>query len=425
MDIAINDVGQLRKSLKVVVSTKEISEKYQEKYQYIQENIRVKGFRPGHIPANVIARKYGDAISNEVKAEILQEALSSIEEKNALKIMGEPQFKEEKPFKLDSDWSFEFTIDIQPQFELPTYKQMEVKKTEVQISEEEITSRIDTIRRSKGTLIVVENEATQEEDHLVCDLCITIGDAKIYEKANYNIEVKNTEVFGLSIGKDLLIGKKVGETVEATLPIPETYEVAEHRGKDAKFTCKVLEIKRMKLADLNDGFAKEIGCENVEDLKNKLREQMKIEKEMHVEMQVEDELLEKLLKDLKVTLPEEFIKDRLEHAKKDFFHHQKEHEKKEDSVIEEEWKKEEEKANIQWRERITEYFLINRISEIENVEVTEQDLEEHFRQVAWQFRRWPNEIRSQYEKMGMMDEVKYDIKKRKVMVILRENAKYV
>ncbi len=422
MEIVINDLGQLRKQIKVAVPLEEIQKKYQDKLSYVQKNIQIRGFRPGKIPARVVQLKFGQAMNAEVKAELLHEIFEKLETEHKIRILGEPNLPKEWNVTADAPATLEFTVDSQPNFELAQYKGLEVKQTEVQISEEELTEHLNLLRRSKGTLMVVENEPTQEEDFLIADVLITVGETKIWEKANSNINVADTSLYGLAIPKDKLVGRKVGEAVEFTLPIPADYEIEEHRGKEAKISFKVQEIKRLKLADLDDTFAVNLGCTNLDDLKGRLREQMLSDKKTHQEVQTEEELLERLLTNLNVELPEAFIADRVAHAKEHFEKHKKE---QGETDIEAKWKEEEPKLYQEWRERVKEFFLISRIVEIEKVSVTEEDLNEYFHQMSWQLHRWPNEIRNQYEQLDMMDEVKYEVRKRKVMSILRENAKYI
>lgn len=423
MEISVQEVGQMRKSIKINVPAEELLKKYQEKMKYLRENVVIRGFRVGKAPERVIERKYGEALEGEVKNEILQEAFASLEKDQKFKILGEPQFKEESPFQKGSAWSFEFIVDIQPEFTLPNYKGLEVKKTTLQISDEEVNDRLQIILRSRGTLEVVEKQPSQEDDMMVGDVTIKVADTTVWEKANSNLPVRDTTVYGFSIPKDKLIGHQVGEVIELTLPVPETYEIVEHRGKEAKFTYKIAELKRMKLPELNDAFAISLTCENVQDLKTKLREQMLIEKQMHYDMQVEEELFERVMSAVTITLPEAFIADRIAHSKEHFEEHMKE--KGETQNIEEEWKKQEEKIRREWHDRMKEFLVVNRIASESEIEVSEYDLEQHFRQIASQVRRWPNEIRNQYEKSGMMDEVRYDLKKQKVMEVLRTHANFV
>lgn len=423
MEISVQEVGQMRKSIKISVPAEELLKKYQEKIKYLRENVHIRGFRVGRVPERVLEHKYAEAIEGEIKNEILHEAFASLEKDHKFKILGEPQFKEESPFQKGVTWSFEFIIDIQPEFELPNYKGLEIKKTEIKISDEEVNERIKLIQRSRGTLEVVEGQPTQEEDTMIGHLNISVGETKLWEKENSNLPVRDTVIYGIQFPKDKLVGKKIGETIEFTATLPQDYEIAEQRGKEAKITYNITEIKRMKLADLNDEFALQLGCTNLQDLNEQVRKQMLIEKQMHYDMQVEEELFERVMNGINITLPSAFIEDRIAHSKEHFEEHAKE--KGEVKNVEEEWKKQEEKLRQEWAERMKDFLVVNRIASQENIEVSENDIEHHFQQIASQVRRWPNEIRSQYEKTGMMDEVRYDLRKQKVMELLRTNARFV
>lgn len=317
------------------------------------------------------------------------------------------------------DYKVEFTLDLQPEFEVPAYEKLQWIQENNAVTEEDLSLSLEEIRERRGEFVLAENAVSQKRDMLIGDLEIKAESEVLFSQKNTNIFVLDTRVKGIPVEKAFLLNHKVGDVLKKNLVLPETYEAEKDRGKNVELSFSIAEIKRLQLPAMDDNFAKEVGCENLEALKKNLQNQIKHEKEHQSEEKSLHLLLHQLIEETKLELSEEFIKDKIVEMQA----RQKRDPQKQETEEEKAKKEAELKQSIIWE--LKEYLIISKIAEKENIEVTEDEVDDYIKAIAHIYRKWPTEIKKEYEENGYIEEIRYKAKVSKVLEFLKKNAKVV
>ena len=236
------------------------------------------------------------------------------------------------------------------------------------------------------------------------------------------IQVGYVNLLGIPVGKQVLLGHKTGDVCEFETIFPDNFHMQEHRARPGSIRFSVKEVKRVKLPELDDEFARELGFKDLADLKEKAKEMIKANKEREAEAHLESEICKKIIEMTPLQLPDGLLDEKMEIARENFRQQLKKAnfpaEKIEDHV-----KEQEEKLKEQVEFQLKEYLIVGKIAQQEKLGMTDEEIEEYHREIAIQQQKWPTETKKEYEESGMVEEVKYQVKMHKVLHFLLENAK--
>ncbi len=283
------------------------------------ENVTIKGFRKGHAPREVFEKNYGveslyadalDVIFNNKVKELYEdkELVQSICGQFEPVVEGEEKIERGKPFEVS------LRFDVYPEFNLPTYKGIEVKKADTEVTDKDVTEAIDAFRsqraekKAKAEQVIALNDIAQFDfEGFVDGKAFEGGAAKGYElKIGSHQFIPGFE--------EQMVGMKAGETKDVIVTFPENYGAKELAGKEAKFVVTVHEVKEEVLPELTDEFVKSLNIENVntveemkahklEDLKNR---KAQAEKDRQLD-EIINNILDNTVIDMPVALEEERI----------------------------------------------------------------------------------------------------------------------
>ena len=267
MKVTVENKKGLNKDLKVLIDKKTIETYVEEKYNEIKKTVTLKGFRPGKVPKEVLKRQFGKSIYGEVLDKVLKETSTKALEENKIKPAGQPKI-DLKSYGEDKDLEYIISITELPKVELKSIENIKIDAYNVKIDSKETELRIKEIAKNQNNFVAKKDgEKAIKGDLVVFDYKATIA-AKEFQGG----EGKNTQIV---LGKDLfikgfdkqLLGVKKNEskTVEAVLP--ENYPQKEFVNKEAKFVCKILEVKKPVETKIDDEFAKNLGAKDLSDLK--------------------------------------------------------------------------------------------------------------------------------------------------------------
>jgi len=278
----------------------------------ISKNVSIKGFRKGHVPASVIKARYKDTIKEEVARKYIIENLNKIVEENNLRPVTDAVRIQE--IELNGDkLVIKFTIEVEPEFELKEYKGLEFEVPEIKVTDEEVERVLETIRKEHyeeaGDDAVVE-EGDRVEIHYKIE-----SDKGEKEENNLTVEIGANQLRP-EIEKEI-IGKKKGDVIVVE-NVPLINEKGEEFGK-AKVEVKILNI--YKLPELNDEFIKKIGyAENLEEAKEKIRENLKKELEEVRKFDLKQRITDKLVEmHSDIEVPKTLLESQLNEVINDYY----------------------------------------------------------------------------------------------------------
>jgi len=317
MDIKVNDISSVKKKLAIKIDPETIKKKLEGIYNRLRKKAKIKGFRPGKAPLNLIRRLYREQARAEAVEDLIQEAYSTALAEKELTPLARPEIEGLSFPEDDSLISFEATIEIAPVFEIEDYDDIKLEKPEVKVGEEEVEAELDKLRQSMAQYKTIDERPAREGDVLVIDFVGRI-DGEEFEGGK-------AEDFTIEIGSGRFIpeleaqlaGLESGQTYDLEATFPEDYHKKELAGKAAVFTVTVKAIREKELPELDDDLAIQISggeMETLAELREKMTEYVTSSKESEARSKLIDELMAALREKVDFELPECLVKDEEESA---------------------------------------------------------------------------------------------------------------
>ena len=389
-------------------------------FKKISPKYKVDGFRKGKAPRNIFERNFPGQIVMEA-ADILidQEYKRILTEGKILPIL-EPKIDVVKVN--DDELEVNFSFILEPSVTLGEYKNLGVKKETVKVSKEEVQQKIDELLKSYTELVIKEKGAVENGDVAVIDF-EGFKDGVAFEGGkgeNYSLEIgSHSFIPGFEEG---IIGMKKGEEKDLTLTFPEEYQEESLAGKEVVFKVKVNEIKTKEVPELDKDFFEDLGMEDVktkEDLEKKMKEEIKVQKEEEAEKKYIDALLEKAVSNMTIELDEEIIEAEAEAMYNDFMNHMSAQGITEELYLKYAGTTKEDIVDHMKKEaevRLKNSYLLNAIIKEEQIEADEKEALDQIKDLAQKYNMTEEDVKSS---LGGEDAVKYDIKVRKVIDLMK------
>ena len=387
-------------------------------YRRLAPQISLPGFRKGKVPRHIVEGFMGrESLLNEVLDSMVYEVTGKAIEEQELDAAGMPKIED-----LDLDpVSFTAIVALRPEVELGDYKAIRVPYEVDEVTDESVAARIDSIRESMGGWETVERPP-EMGDLLNLDARGEIEGEEFWTREDgvlYLDEDGSVPVTGFP---QAMVGAEPGQETEFTLSIPEDFRDASIAGKEASFTVTVNEVRERSLPELNDEFAQSLpdGYENLEDLQNSVKEAMTADAAARLEQEYETDVIKALIDGTTIAIPPVMLENetnRIQNTQEQMI--ERANIRMDDYLrsigrTEEEVRQE---AEEEAEQRIRRTFALNKVSELENIEVTEQEIDERFNEMYAGQRMRRQERRSRRESLD--DMLKYE----KTVALLVEIAK--
>ena len=389
-------------------------------FKKISPKYKVDGFRKGKAPRNIFERNFPGQIVMEA-ADILidQEYKRILTEGKILPIL-EPKIDVVKVD--DNELEVNFSFILEPSVTLGEYKNLGVKKETVKVSKEEVQQKIDELLKNYTELVIKEEGTVENGDVAVIDF-EGFKDGVAFDGGkgeNYSLEIgSHSFIPGFEEG---IIGMKKGEEKDLTLTFPKEYQEESLAGKEVVFKVKVNEIKTKEVPELDKDFFEDLGMEDVktkEDLEKKMKEEIKAQKEEEAEKKHIDALLEKAVSNMTIELDEEIIEAEAEAMYNDFMSHMSAQGITEELYLKYAGTTKEDIVDHMKKEaetRLKNSYLLNAIIKEEQIEADEKEADEQIKDLAKKYNMTEEDVKSS---LGGEDAVKYDIKVRKAIDLMK------
>ena len=319
MSVQVEKLEKNMAKLTIEVSAEEFDAAIEQAYQKDKKKISLPGFRKGKAPRKMIEKMYGTGVFYEDAANIvIPKAYSEAAKECGEEIVSQPEIS---VTQIGAGQPFIFTAEValKPAVTLGDYKGVEVEKTPVEVSEEEVDKEVDKERENNSRTIDVDDRAVEKGDMI---------------KLNFEGFVDGTpfeggkaEDYSLTIGsgsfipgfEDQLIGAKIGEEVEVNGTFPEEYHAAELKGKPAVFKCTVNEIKVKELPEADDEFAKDVSeFDTLAEYKDDIRAKLLEKKTADAKREKQNKTVAKAVENATMEIPEAMITEQVRRMADDF-----------------------------------------------------------------------------------------------------------
>lgn len=314
MKVTLEDLTPVQKRLQVEIPGDRVALEFDRAVRTIGRNVKIKGFRKGKAPKSLIKRYHGDLIREEVLRELIRKTFPKALKEVDQKLIAEPQLDNAGDLREGEPFNYSALLDLWPEFELPEYKGIKIERPKVEVTEEEVDEQLQALRRHFGYIEPVEEDRpVQEGDIVIVDYEGFLEGEPVegLKEENYYLEV-GSGYFNEEFEKKL-IGARKGIETEISVSYSEDALNERVAGKTIFYKVLVRDIRKRVLPELDDEFAAKFGPDykNVQDLRDRMRQQLEQDKKAAQERAVRQQLIDRLLNAVEFPIPESLVEKKL------------------------------------------------------------------------------------------------------------------
>jgi len=414
---AIEQLSPTTKKLKINIPSDVITSETNTVYNKLRATSKIPGFRPGKIPQAILEKKFSKNVEAEVIEKIVPEFyIKAIKEAN-LEPISYPHIDDKIELVPGQPLSFTVTIEVKPEIGELKYQDIVLKEKTFSVENDEIEKTLTLMQESKALYSVTE-DALKEDD-----MAIINADAYIADSLNEDLSYKD---YPLVLNAEsmpekfinALIGKKKGETAEVSLTFESDHPNKTVAGKEVLFKVQITEAKKKNIPPLDDDFAKEANCSTIEELKNKIRDNLHTMKKSQINLEYKKEILNELVRVHSFDVPDSMVEGEIDSL---IYKAKQDAEKKGEPLrSDEELKKEFVTTAI---DNVKSVLLLEAIGKKEKIEATEDDIKKAIIETAARNNLKPEEVTKLYSvREGSMDALKSRLFADKVLDFILEKA---
>ena len=426
MSLQVEKLEHNMAKLTIEVPAEDVEKALQAAYLKERKRISLPGFRKGKVPRQMIEKMYGpEVFYDDAANHMISEAYGKAYDECELEIVSQPkvevtQLEKGKPFIFTAE------VAVKPEVTLGEYKGLKVDKVSVEVTDEEVDAEIEKERERNARTVEVTDRAVQDKDEVTLDFEGFV-DGEAFEGGK-------GEDYPLTIGsgafipgfEDQLIGAEIGKKMEVKVTFPEEYQAKELAGKEAVFKCTVKAIKAKELPELDDEFASDVSeeGETMDEYKAEVRGKIKERKEREAKEKKENQTVEQAVANAEIDLPEPMVDLQARQMADDFARRIMQQGMSLEQYFQFTGLSEEkmmEELKPQAEKRIRTRLVLEAIVAAENIEVSDERLEEELKKMADAYQMEVDKLK---EFMGENEkkQMKEDIAVQEAVTLITEAA---
>lgn len=417
MQATITDAGTLRKKLTVTYAAAEVNARREQVLKKFAGQVKLDGFRPGKSSKALVEKRFGSAAEQQAREELSDEGFKQGVAQHQLKPIG--PLKNESS-STDNGLTFSVSFEVKPTIELPAPSALSVANTEITVADADLAEALNALCKRAGTLGPLnEGETVQEDDSITLVGSVTVAGKEVRKLHDFHHLVGGYSLLGKAPAEVIaaFAGKGIGAEVRFSTTLPGSFAPVEAANQPAEVAVTVQSAQRQRPATPDDALAKRLGVESIDDLKARLRDQLKQQKELEQHQKQITELTDALLAKTSFAVPPELlagmiaenVDPRVAQAEKEGKSADEIAKLKSDGAAEAE-------------KSLKRYLLIDAVAEAHQVQVSRDDLESQIQMAAQRSGRKPQEIADQLGKSGQVNQVVQEIREAKALEVLLDKV---
>ena len=424
MQVTVEDLSTVKKKLHIEIPRDKVSLELDSAYNQLKKTAKIKGFRPGKVPRSVLERMFKKDVHADVTSRLIQESFVNAIKENDLKIIGNPQLD---PPELNDDGPFAYnaTIEVSPKLEDLDFNGLSLEKTDYQVNEADIESQLKKLQKNMAQLVPIdEDRAAERGDAALIDF-EGLKDGKPFA------ETQKTENFTVKIGEgkvleDLengIIGMRPGENKEIKVKFPGDYFNKKLANLEIDFQVTLNQIRQEILPEIDDELAKKTGnYKTLDELRQALTENLKDGFAKRIEQELNEQIFEALLEKQDFEVPETMVEYELnsivDEAERSFAYR---------NVSMEDMGLTKEGLAEKYRDtavkQVKRHLILTKLIEQENLELTDDELETGFTEMAGSLGQSADEIKGFYnQNADKLDYFKHALLEKKAIKLIIEHS---
>ncbi|WP_294478365.1 trigger factor [uncultured Ruminococcus sp.] len=419
---ATNNVGTNSYELEIEIPAKDFEDALQKAYMRAKKNIALPGFRKGKAPRKLIEKTYGEEVFFEDAINLLYApVVNGAIDESGLDLVCQPtievtEINKENGVKLTAKCT------TRPEVEVKDYKGIEVEKTVNAVTDEDVQKKLDELREKNARIVTVDDRAAENGDTVKID----------FEgfKDGVAFDGGKAEDFDLELGsgqfipgfEDQIVGHSTGEEFEINVTFPEEYQVKDLAGAAAVFKINLKSISKKELPELDDDMVKDsTDFDTVDEYKADVKTKLEEAAEKAADAKVEGDLFDKVVENMTAEIPDVMYDNRVNEMVAELEQRMAPQGISLDmymqftgQTIDTIKRGYAEQAEKQVKLRLA----LEKIAEVENVEVTDEDLENEFKNLAETYRMEVEQVKSYIR----AEDLKKDLAVGKAVDLIKESA---
>jgi len=450
--VSVEEIGPCKKKVTVEIPEETIKEMADEQYRELRRDAVLPGFRKGRAPRRLLEKRFGKETKESIKLKLLAEASEAAMKAQKLDVLTDPDIDYEHIELPETGlMKFSFEVEVRPEFELPAMEGIAVTKPKLEVTEGQIDREIEQLQRWSGVWTPREDGVVQREDQVVADVRLKVelteeektrqaalaeGKKPEEEAPRTSIpeadtKLDNAEVFVRPNGfvgpipveklDELLGGAKTGEKRITTVEVPHTFFRAEYQGRKVEVEIDIKDIKFLKPAEVDEHFLQRFGVESIGELRDRIRENLRERIENQVRSDMSDQIYQYLLDNANFELPMDIVARQAGNILQRQYISllsrglSRQH-------VDEQMEQLRAGSEEQAQEQLRTFFIMDKVAETLEIEVTEEEINGHIARVAIQRGQRPEKMKEQMERDGSLAQFRLEIRQGKCISKLLESA---
>jgi len=418
MKVNVESLSNTEMKVEVFIPKEEVTGKIEEVFKELERDAKIKGFRPGKAPRRVIEAAYGSYIFEEVSSRLVSQSFEKALEEVSIIPISRPRITKDK-IERDKEFHYTAVFEVIPEFEVKDYTGIELKKEKREVKEEDLALVLNQLReRGAQAKPIGEDREVRTGDYLIIDYVGVVDGKPIKDLKAKDAQVIVGDKRLMAEFEDNLIGIKKGEEKEFEITYPEDFQMKDVAGKKVKFTVTVKEILERILPELDDEFSKDLGEENLEGLRKRIRGDLEKRFNKESDDMLKGGLIKVLLERNPLDVPPILIENETLRLKREFAINLERHGLKPPVL------NDEAEGNFRNRaeQNVKASIILGAIARKEGVQVDEDEVDNKLIEISKSAAVSFQKVREMYEKNNMVDSLKASLVEDKVLNFLIEKS---
>ena len=397
MNFKVEAQSAVKKKLSIEIPQADVAKELDSAYRELKKNAKVKGFRPGKTPRNVLERLYGKEVRADVSSRLIQEAFMEVLKDAELNVVGMPAI-DPPELAADAPYAFDAVVEVKPELENLEIEGFKLKKTLYRPTEEELEAQIQMLRKNLAKMVPIEEARAAAAGDVI------LIDYEGFKDGQPFTETQKTTDFSMKIGDGLIhkdfddqvTGMTPGDEKTFNVTFPGDYYNDKLAGLEITFNVTLKEIRVEALPEIDDAMAKRLGkFESLDELRQQIEENLSKGYAKRQEQELHEQVFTALIAQQTFEVPDAMVAHELEsimaEAQQSFSYHNT-------SMEELGLTKEalEEKYRDTAVKQVRRHLLLGKIIEQEGMELSDEDLEKGYADMAASFNQPVDMIKKFY-----------------------------
>jgi trigger factor len=420
MQVNVQRLSPVLVEFDVEIAVDRVKSEVEKAYTSVAKTARVSGFRPGRAPRKVLAHLYGPRIAADVAQRLVDETYPQAISEQKLQPVTDPAIE---PRRLEEGKAFGYKarVEVLPVIEGVKYDGLEAKRTKVEVSPEQVTERLDQLRRSHSTLEPLKTpRPSQKGDVVTIDFTLSVDGSVIDDAGATDFQA---ELGGGQLIPEIetaLLDKNIGDQAEAKVEMPAQHPHPKLAGKSAIFSLTLKDLKERVLPEADDEFAKDVGdFETLEALKKDISGTLEKASKEESDNKLAEQLVIELVKANPVPVPPSLVQRQMQVTEQEILQRARSQGQKATGVGEELRGQIQQDSEVKVRAGL----LMAEIAKAEGIQIGDPELEEGLKELAEQTGKNVAKLRVEYRDQKKREMLIGMILENKVLDIIEAKAK--